>query len=156
MKKIFYVLTTLLLFLTLSCTSATPALTKEQYREYTTRVINSEYKTVFKSVLSVLQDQKYIIQNSDFNNGLINAERESKLNDSLVDVIEERRSNMKASFLLSEKEPKKTNVRVTLQESKKVYDANFSYNVIDVVNIQKKEVYDNIFNEINKEIEMNK
>lgn len=156
MKKIFYVLTTLLLFFTLSCTSATPTLTKEQYREYTTRVINSDYKTVFKSVLSVLQDQKYIIQNSDFNNGLINAERESKLNDSLVDVIEERRSNMKASFLLSEKEPKKTNVRVTLQESKKVYDANFSYNVIDVVNIQKKEVYDNIFNEINKEIEMNK
>ncbi len=156
MKKIFYVLTTLLLFLTLSCTSATPTLTKEQYREYTTRVINSDYKTVFKSVLSVLQDQKYIIQNSDFNNGLINAERESKLNDSLVDVIEERRSNMKASFLLSEKEPKKTNVRVTLQESKKGYDANFSYNVIDVVNIQKKEVYDNIFNEINKEIEMNR
>ena len=118
MKKIFYVLTTLLLFLTLSCTSATPTLTKEQYREYTTRVINSDYKTVFKSVLSVLQDQKYIIQNSDFNNGLINAERESKLNDSLVDVIEERRSNMKASFLLSEKEPKKTNVRVTLQKIK--------------------------------------
>lgn len=156
MKKIFYVLTTLLLFLTLSCTSATPTLTKEQYREYTTRVINSDYKTVFKSVLSVLQDQKYIIQNSDFNNGLINAERESKLNDSLVDVIEKRRSNMKASFLLSEKEPKKTNVRVTLQESKKGYYTNFSYNVIDVVNIQKKEVYDNIFNEINKEIEMNK
>lgn len=156
MKKIFYVLTTLLLFFTLSCTSATPTLTKEQYREYTTRVINSDYKTVFKSVLSVLQDQKYIIQNSDFNNGLINAERESKLNDSLVDVIEERRSNMKASFLLSEKEPKKTNVRVTLQESKKGYYTNFSYNVIDVVNIQKKEVYDNIFNEINKEIEMNK
>lgn len=45
---------------------------------------------------------------------------------------------------------------MTLQESKKGYDANFSYNVIDVVNIQKKEVYDNIFNEINKEIEMNK
>ncbi|WP_288867366.1 hypothetical protein [uncultured Sneathia sp.] len=156
MKKIFYILTTLLLFLTLSCTSATPTLTKEQYREYTTRVINSDYKTVFKSVLSVLQDQKYIIQNSDFNNGLINAERESKLNDSLVDVIEKRRSNMKASFLLSEKEPKKTNVRVTLQESKKGYYTNFSYNVIDVVNIQKKEVYDNIFNEINKEIEMNK
>lgn len=156
MKKIFYVLTTLLLFFTLSCTSATPTLTKEQYREYTTRVINSDYKTVFKSVLSVLQDQKYIIQNSDFNNGLINAERESKLNDSLVDVIEKRRSNMKASFLLSEKEPKKTNVRVTLQESKKGYYTNFSYNVIDVVNIQKKEVYDNIFNEINKEIEMNK
>lgn len=156
MKKIFYVLTTLLLFFTLSCTSATPTLTKEQYREYTTRVINSDYKTVFKSVLSVLQDQKYIIQNSDFNNGLINAERESKLNDSLVDLIEKRRSNMKASFLLSEKEPKKTNVRVTLQESKKGYYTNFSYNVIDVVNIQKKEVYDNIFNEINKEIEMNK
>lgn len=164
MKKFFYAVMLSMFFMFIGCTTVeTPNISEAQYREYTTREINSDYKTVFKSTLSVLQDQRYIIQSSDFNGGLISAEKEMDKNATFGDFLAilfvdrnfKRRGNMKISVVLTEKTSTKTKVRVTLQEKYIEHDS-LGDSVNNIVNIQNKEVYDAIFDKINMEIDRNR
>jgi hypothetical protein len=56
-----------------ACAPATPPLSPMQKRQMTSRTVNGSYKNIFKSTLSVLQDQDYIIKTADMNSGLITA-----------------------------------------------------------------------------------
>ena len=70
MKKwLFYLLAGLSILL-IGCSNSTPQLSQMQTREMTTKEIQANFKTTFKATMSVLQDQDYIIENTDFNSGL--------------------------------------------------------------------------------------
>ena len=53
----------------------------------TTKEIQGDFKTTFKATMSVLQDQDYIIENTDFNAGLIVAEKELNKETTAGDVL---------------------------------------------------------------------
>ncbi len=52
---------------------STVQLSPMQKRSITTRIIEGGYESVFRSVMTVLQDHDYIIEGSDIKTGLINA-----------------------------------------------------------------------------------
>lgn len=56
------------------CATTTPKISPMQMRAFTTRNFDGDYENVFRATMTVLQDQGYIIKNTDMNSGLIVAE----------------------------------------------------------------------------------
>jgi len=54
----------------IACTPE-PQLSPMQVRQITTKLFDSDYETVYRACLTVLQDQGYIIKNTDMDSGLI-------------------------------------------------------------------------------------
>lgn len=161
MKKFFMFLVSALFFV--GCTSSQPKLSQMQVREITTKELQGDYKTVFKAAMSVLQDQEYIIENTDFNSGLIVCTKEVNPDMSagdvmmvlFVDMRHSRAAKVKVSATINEINDKVTSIRLNVQEIK-VESGSFGNKKENVVNIQNKEVYDQIFNQIRVEVERRK
>lgn len=68
----------LLLTILVGCATG-PQLSQMQIRQLTTKMIEGSYENVFRATMAVLQDQGYIIKNTDMNSGLIvaNIDRET-------------------------------------------------------------------------------
>ena len=161
MKKIYIFFISMLFFV--GCTSSQPKLSQMQVREITTKELQGNYKTVFKATMSVLQDQEYIIENTDFNSGLIVCTKEVNPDMSagdvmmvlFVDMRHSRAAKVKVSATINETNDKVTSIRLNVQEIK-VESGSFGNKKENVVNIQNKEVYDQIFNQIRVEVERRK
>jgi len=72
MKKylLFIPFIVLLIF---GCSSG-PQLSQMQIRQLTTKMIEGSYENVFRASMTILQDQGYVIKNTDMNSGLIVAD----------------------------------------------------------------------------------
>jgi len=66
-------ITTILGFMFFVGCAVQPQLSPLQKRQITTRLFDAGYENTYRSILTVLQDQGYIIKNTDMNTGLINA-----------------------------------------------------------------------------------
>ncbi len=56
------------------CATTAPQISPMQMRQFTTRNFEGNYENVFRATMTVLQDQGYIIKNTDMNSGLIVAQ----------------------------------------------------------------------------------
>lgn len=68
--KIIQKVLIIVLFLTASCTS-TRVLTPAEIKLMTTKQYEEPYDIVFKSVMSLLQSKQFVIEETDYNTGLI-------------------------------------------------------------------------------------
>ena len=76
------------LVIVLGC-AVQPQLSPAQKRQITSKVYEAEYETTFRAVLTVIQDQGYIIKNTDMNTGLINAtiDREEEMGSQVAQAL---------------------------------------------------------------------
>lgn len=152
-------LVTLCVFM-VGCSNATPQLSQMQIREMTTKEIEADFKTTFKATMSVLQDQDYIIENTDFDSGLIVAEKEANKETTAGDVLmvlfvdmrHRRSGKVRVSATVTEITKETTKLRINIQE-KNVTKGTFNSGSEDIRNIQDKQIYDTLFNQISTEVE---
>ena len=160
MKKwLFYLLAGLSILL-IGCSNSTPQLSQMQIREMTTKEIQANFKTTFKATMSVLQDQDYIIENTDFNSGLIVAEKEVNKETTAGDVLMtifvdpryNRNGKVKVSATVASVSDNVTKLRINIQE-KNIRRGTFGSVDETITNIQDKRVYEVLFNQISTEVE---
>lgn len=152
MKKLFYALVLSLILIIVGCSSNEIVLSQQQMRDMTIREFDANYKTVINSVISVLQDNEYILKSSDFNTGIISAEKKADKSGFLSD----QRSMVEVSSKVDSINENKTKVRLLLQERKLYVNYFWGFNTDNVVTIKDKAIYDQLFNNIRVEIERNK
>lgn len=137
-----------------NCVSAEAKLSPMQKRQITSRIYDSDYETVYRATLTVLQDQGYIIKNTDMNSGLIVSEidREtSKFNQFLQELfggVEDKGTFIEVSCMADKISDNSTELRINIQETK--YGAGGSKQTIN--RMYDEETYQQLFNEIRVEI----
>ncbi len=164
MKK-FILGVSLLFMMGCASTPPQPTLSPMQIRQMSTKEFNGNYKQVMKSTIVVLQDQGYIIQNTDFNTGLIFAEK---------DVEKEATSQEAWDRILighAAKVTKGAKIKVTAtvdERSSVVSEVRFNAQQVDIkgntfgdsmgspVAIQDPIVYKSLFDQITVELERTK
>lgn len=151
----FSAVVTLMLVMLANCTVA-PTLSPMQKREITTRVIDGSYDNTYRSILTVLQDQGYIIKNTDMVTGLINAvvDRETGGGSQFLQLlssgyVSNKGSELDCSFMVSKLNDSKTDVRINIQES--TYGESSKHSGTgkqSVKTIYDVEIYNSLFNDI--------
>lgn len=159
-NKYIAVLTLLTMISYTGCVPPAPKLSPAQKRQITTRLYEGGYETTYRAILSVLQDQGYIVKNTDMNTGLINAtiDREVSGGSQAVQAVflgyvADKGSELDASFMVNKINDTKTEVRLNIQESKygqsNIYSGSSKQKVIQILD---PEIYNSIFNEIQTEV----
>lgn len=156
-KNAILILTVLSIII--GCTTA-PQLTPMQKREITTIMINGNYDNTYRATLTVLQDQGYIVKNTDMATGLINAiiDRETAGGDQFVQAlflgyVANKGSEIDASFMINKMSDSQTEVRLNLQESK--YGQSSSWSSSGKTNVKQifdPVIFSNLFNAIKVEV----
>ena len=143
-----------------SCSTA-PELSTMQKRQITTKLYESDYENTYRAILTILQDQGYIIKNTDMNTGLINATINRENNNKkgaiaqsiLLGYVVNQGSLIEGSFMVNKINDKKTEVRLNLQESKYGQESKDSeVTMRSSKQVIDSEIYNEIFNQINTEI----
>ena len=137
-----------------------PKLSPLQKRQITTKLFDTGYETTYRSILTVLQDQGYIIKNTDMNTGLINAtiDREAGTGSQvaqavLLGYVANKGSEMDVSIMVNKMSDIKTEVRINIQEAKYGQTSQWSSSgKQNVKQILDPGIYNQIFNEIQTEI----
>jgi len=144
----------------ISCASTEEKLSPIQKRQITTETFESDYDNVYKATLTVLQDQGYIIQNTDMQSGLIVGlvDRESSGGSQFMEAlflgyVADKGSKLQASCMVNEISEGTVELRINIQEAKYGQTSAFSSDVTqDVKRIYDEEIYNRLFNEIRLEI----
>ena len=144
---------------TVGCTLQ-PQLTPMQKREITTRLLDGDYENVFRCALTVLQDQGYIIKNTDMNTGLIHATVDRQAGGGsqfaqalFLGYVADKGSELDVSFMISKISEDKTEVRLNIQESRYGQTSAWSSTgKTEVKQIYDPEIYNQLFNEIQTEV----
>jgi len=158
-KKRFFILILPLLFFNFNC-AVGPQLSSMQIRQITTKLINGAYEDTYRACLTVLQDQGYIIKNTDMASGLIvgQVDRASSTGSQFAQAlflgyVSDKGAVIEVSCMVNKLSNSNSEVRLNISEttygqssvwtgtskqnSKQIYDA---------------ELYRNIFNEIELEV----
>lgn len=154
MKKILLLVCTVFLLISAGCTNTEPQMSTMQFREMTTKEINGDYRTVFKAVMTILQDQDYIISNTDFDSGLIVCQKQvekSQMDKNFFELLLIVNSNINISATVTELNKTTSKVRLNIQEKTITYD-DFN-NVERITNIKNPEIYNTLFAQIKIEVE---
>lgn len=157
-SKAILVITAMFIFM-VGC-AVQPQLSPMQKRQITTRLFEGGYEMTYRSVLTVLQDQGYIIKNTDMKTGLINAtiDREAGTGSQvtqllLLGYVADKGSELDASFMVNKISDTKTEVRLNIQEAKYGQVSKWSgSSKQSVKQILDPEIYNKLFNEIRTEI----
>ena len=150
---------TIITILFIGCV-AQPQLSPAQKRQITSKLYEADYELTFRAILTVIQDQGYIIKNTDMNTGLINAtiDRESEMGAQVAQAlilgyVADKGSNMEATFMVNKINDARSEVRVNLQEAKYGQANKFSSSSQQSVKqILDPGIYEALFNEIEVEI----
>ena len=137
-----------------------PQLSPMQKRQLTTRLINGSYEDTFRGTLTVLQDQGYVIKNTDMVSGLIVATVDraesggSQFAQALfLGYVADKGTDIEVSCMLNKITETKTEIRLNIQESK--YGQSSAWSGTSKQNtkqIYDPEIYRNLFNEIEIEV----
>lgn len=152
MKKFFAMVTGLLLILLTGCTS-TPQLNTNQRTQMRTRTFEANYETTYRSLMAVLENQGYTIDNTDMNSGLIKA-MTTKDTHSLMATVWSGQTGV-ATFSISASVSKisneNTRVRINAREDKTVRQGIYTRD--SAKEIDDAGIYDELFGELRLEIE---
>lgn len=132
-----------------------PQLSPMQIRQITTKTIESDYETVFRSTMTILQDQGYVIKNTDMNSGLIvaNVDRESSFGSQFLQAffvgqIYDKNTVIEVSATINKINDKTQDLRINIQETN--YGSRGEKQKIN--QIYDNKIYANIFNQILVEV----
>jgi len=158
-KKHFYIL---LLAVSIVCSSCmpTPQLSPMQKRQITTRLFECSYENAYRASLTVLQDQGYIIKQTDMDSGLILAmvDRKTAGGDQFLQAlflghIPDKGTNIEVSCIANKINDDSTDIRLNIQEVKYGESSKFSgTSQQDSKQIWDPRIYESIFNDIRIEI----
>jgi hypothetical protein len=102
-----------------------PKLSPMQVRELTTKLFESDYETIFRSTLTILQDQGYVIKNTDMAAGLIlgYADRKTALGSQLFSAlmlgfVAHKGTDIEVSCMLNKINDTSSELRMNIQEAK--------------------------------------
>jgi hypothetical protein len=135
--------------------ASSPQLSPMQIRQITTRMIEGSYDTVFRATMTTLQDQGYIIKNTDMNSGLIvaNVDRESTMKEQFLQALMSddgvvKHTVVEVSATVNNLNDSSQEVRINIQET------HFSEygEKLHVKQIHDETVFHTIFNEILVEV----
>ncbi|MEE9168106.1 MAG: hypothetical protein V3U24_11695, partial [Candidatus Neomarinimicrobiota bacterium] len=137
-----------------------PKLSPMQKREITTRIIDGGYESVYRAILTVIQDQGYIIKNTDMNTGLINATIDRQVTTGsqvaqavFLGYVADKGSELDASFMVNTISDLKTEVRLNIQEAQYGQTSKWSGSGKQTVKqIYDVEIYNSLFNDIQTEV----
>ena len=158
MKRTFYYLS-LTAIIICSC-AVGPQLSPMQIRQITTRLINGSYEDTYRASLTVLQDQGYIIKNTDMASGLIvaNVDRSTDAGSQLVQAlflgyISDKGSEIEVSCMVNKLSNTDSEIRLNIQETNYGQASRLSgTSKQNVKHIYDQELYAKIFNEIELEV----
>jgi hypothetical protein len=155
MKRIFSIFVLFLMVSFLVGCAAGPQLSQMQIRQLTTKMIEGSYENVFRATMTILQDQGYVIKNTDMNSGLIvaNIDRETSGGSQffqalLVGSVYDKNTFIEVSATVNKLNEKTQEIRLNIQET----NYSGSGNKQDIEQIYDEEVYQKLFNEITLEV----
>ena len=106
------------------CATTGPKLSQMQVRELTTRAIAGSYDNVFRSTLTVLQDNGYVVKNTDMGSGLIVATIDKEASGGsqfaqavFLGYVSEKGKVFEASCMVSEMNKELCELRIMIQET---------------------------------------
>lgn len=156
----FIVFIMICLLLNGSCTSE-PKLSPMQVRQITTKIFDGDYETVFRATLTVIQDQGYVIKNTDMNSGLILASVDKETSKgsqifqaAMAGYVANKGKEYEISCMVNKLSEKSTEVRLNIHqvkygqmsalsgtsktESKQIYDAKLFNSLFNEIEIEVK------------------
>lgn len=153
-------LVTISLFFVNCASSSKPQLSPMQVRELTTKLYESSYETIFRSCLTVLQDQGYVIKNTDMASGLIvgYADRKTAFGSQLFSAlmlgfVAHKGTDIEVSCLVNKINDTSSELRMNIQEAKYGQSSQFSGNSKTDSNlIRDPKIYKALFDQIGVEI----
>jgi len=163
-KKHKEIILLLSIFFLLSGCATAPRLSPMQKRAITTKIIEGGYENIYRSILTVLQDQGYIIKNTDMNTGLITStiDRESDSGSQFAQAlflgyVADKGSEIDVSIMVNKVNDSKSEVRINMQEVKYGQSSKWSgSSKQNVRHILDTEIYNSLFNEIQIEVKRRK
>jgi hypothetical protein len=131
-----------------------------QVRELTTKLFESDYETIFRATLTVLQDQGYVIKNTDMPSGLILGVADRKtafgsqlLSALLVGYVAHKGTDIEASCMLNKISDTSSELRINIQEASYGQSSAFSgTSKTDTELIRDPKIYKALFDQIGVEI----
>lgn len=139
----------------IGCAGSKPQLSPMQLRQLTTRVIESTYDHVFRATMTVLQDNGYVIKNTDMNSGLIVAhiDRETSggsqfMQSLFLGKVKDKNTIIEFSATVNKLNEQSQELRISLQETN--YTESGGKNEINQITDDK--TYQKLFNDITVEV----
>ena len=131
-----------------------------QVRELTTKLFESDYETVYKSTLTVLQDQGYVIKNTDMAAGLIlgTADRKTAFGSQLFSAlmlgfVAHKGTDIEVSCMCNKINDTSTELRMNVQEAKYGQSSVYSgTSKTDSNLIRDPKIYKALFDQIAVEV----
>jgi len=142
------------------CTSSTSKLSPMQKRHITTKTIEAEYENVYRATLTILQDQGYIVKNTDMASGLIvaNADRKSSTTSQVMQSlfagrIYNKGSEVEITCMVNKINNENSELRMNIREVQYGQSSAWGGSSKQNVNqVYDEKVYQNLFNEISIEV----
>ena len=140
--------------------SSKPQLSPMQVRELTTKLYESDYEIIFRSALTVFQDQGYIIKNTDMSSGLIlaYADRKTAFGSQLFSAlmlgyVAHKGTDIEVSCMLSKISDTSSELRMNIREAKYGQSSMLSgTSKTDTHLIRDPKIYKALFDQIGVEI----
>lgn len=138
-----------------------PKLSPMQVRDLTTKLYeNVDYETVFRATLTVLQDQGYVIKNTDMASGLILGYADRKTSTlsqvtqaAFLGYVSNKGTDVEASCMINKISDTSAEVRINVQEAKYGQNSAFSgTSKQDTKILRDPKIYKNLFDQIQVEI----
>lgn len=160
-RKQFLISSCFLAFLVfnMSCTTEIQ-LSPMQIRQITTKMFDCRYETAYRASLTVLQDQGYIIKNTDMDSGLIvaNVDRSTKTGNQVLQILlvgyaYDKGTEVEVSCIVNELNEFTSEIRINIQEVNYGRSSWLSgTSKQDSKQIYNPEIFQSLFNDINVEI----
>lgn len=128
-----------------------PNLSPMQLRQLTTRTIEGSYENVFKATMTVLQDQGYIIKNTDMNSGLLVAAVDRQANAFATILSGDLSTSVELTSTVNKINATSQDLRINIQETNFTRGAWGSTDK-SVTPIYDEKIYQGLFNQILTEV----
>ena len=134
------------ILMAIGCATGTK-LSPMQKRQTTTKLIEGSYEDIYRATMTVLQDQDYVIENTDMETGLIVARvrRGKKL--LLFGIADDKLREIEITCVVNILNDTNSEVRLSILET--TYDQSSKK---DAKQIYDPKVYQNFFNQIIVEV----
>lgn len=158
--KCLFLLVIIFIFIANYACTPEPKLSPMQIRQITTRMFDSDYETVYRAALTVIQDQGYIIKNTDMASGLILAgiDKESSTGKQLFQAlmfgyIADKGTEFELSCMVNKLSENSTEIRLNIQKTKYgQFSALSGVSKTQTEQIYDADLFNKLFNEIALEV----
>ena len=158
--KIIYILLSSIIFMSIGCVSARkpeqPKTVLEKRAVQTREYETGDFKMVMKAIINVLQDEGFMVSNTELDLGLITAKKHLNIKSNVFSIVFLRDNNetynktnvIECNIQVSQRGKELTRVRVTFQQT--ILNNNGS--ISNVNHINNPSFYQTFFGKIDKGI----